>query len=257
MNPKEYLHMYEEEERHWWYVGMRAIVLALLPPDCLPANPLILDAGCGTGFNMGWFRQHYNARVTGIDYYPQALDFCRRRGEHALARADAESLPFSADVFDLVVSLDVLGQLKDESARGAALREFFRVLKPQGCLLLRVAAYERLRSSHDTEIRTYHRYGRKELRDAAVAAGFQPLRLTCANTFLFSAAALWRVLKKAGLASAGSDVRARTRGSSRLNRAMTFILKMEAAILRRRISSFRFGLSIFLLAAKLENTGPR
>lgn len=240
--------MYEEEERHWWYVGMRTIVLSLLAPDALPADPLVLDAGCGTGYNMGWLRRHYGARVTGIDCSPLGLAFCLRRGERSLSRADAASLPFQGSIFDLVVSLDVLTQLKNESAREAVVREFHRVLKPGGHLLLRVAAYEALRSSHDEVIRTYHRYGRKELHDAALRAGLQPLRLTSANTFLFPAAALWRMLKKAGLAPAGSDVRVRTRGSSKLNLAMTTLLRMEAAILKRH--TFPFGLSIYLLSLK-------
>jgi ubiquinone/menaquinone biosynthesis C-methylase UbiE len=250
MEDKEYLHMYEEEECHWWYVGMRSIVRTLLPPASLPMNPLVLDAGCGTGYNMEWLRRQYSADVIGFDYSPHGLDFCRRRGEHILTRADAASLPYSNDVFDLVVSFDVLTQLKNEFARTAALGEFQRVLKPGGRLLLRVAAYEWLRSSHDTVIMTYHRYGRRELRDAVINAGFRLLRLTGANTILFPIAAAWRILKKAGLAAAGSDVRANTRGNDRLNQTLTSILRLEAAILRRSNCNFRFGLSIFLLAAK-------
>ena len=252
MDKKEFLHMYEEEERHWWYVGMRTIVLSILPPSSLPASPLVLDAGCGAGFNMAWLRQQYNAKVIGFDYSPHGLDLCRRRGERYLARADAAALPFP-DVFDLIVSFDVLTHLKDETARSAALREFHRALKPGGRLLLRVAAYEWLRSSHDTAIMTHHRYGRKELQEAVANAGFRILRLTGANTILFPVAALWRMLKKAGLASPGSDVRENTRGSERLNRAMATILRLEAAILRRNSLNFGFGLSIFLLAVKPRN----
>ncbi len=250
MDEREYFHMYEEEERHWWYVGMRTVVLSLLPPASLPRGLRVLDAGCGTGYNMRWFRQHYGAGVTGADVSPVGLDFCRQRGEHDLVRADAASLPFSGGVFDLVVGFDVLTQLRDESARAAALKDFLRVLKPGGRMLLRVAAYERLRSSHDTVIMTYHRYGRTELLNAVVEAGFRLLRLTNANTILFPAAALWRLLKRAGLAPTGSDVRPETRGSDRLNQAMTTVLRIEAAILRRFRFGFRFGLSIFLLAAK-------
>jgi SAM-dependent methyltransferase len=248
MDKMEYVHMFEEEESHWWYIGMRTIVLSLLPPASLPANPRVLDAGCGTGFNLEWLEQNYNARVTGFDYAQLGLEFCRRRGGQSIARADAAAVPFFSGIFDLVVSFDVLTQLKDEAARNAALREFQRVLKPGGRLLLRVAAYEFLRSSHDEVIMTYHRFGRRELRDMATNAGLRPIRLTGANTLLFPAAAVWRILKKAGLAPAGSDVRSSTRGSSGLNRAMTNLLKLEAAILRR--SNFPFGLSIFLLAEK-------
>jgi SAM-dependent methyltransferase len=253
MDEREYQYMYEEEELHWWYVGMRAIVLSLLPPSSLSVRPLALDAGCGSGYNMGWLRRCYGAGVTGIDRSLRALDLCRRRGEHTLVRADAASLPFSSQAFDLVISLDVLTHLKDQPARAAALAEFLRVLKPGGRLLLRVAAYESLRSSHDAAVMTRHRYGRNELRNAVTDAGFRTLRLTSANAILFPAAVLWRVLKKAGLAPAGSDVRARTRGSDWLNRAMIAILKMEAAILRRGSLDFGFGLSIYLLADKPVN----
>lgn len=250
MDESEYLHMYEEEERHWWYVGMRAIVLSLLRSVSLPAGTRVLDAGCGTGYNLGWFRRHFGADVTGIDYFRQGLDFCRRRGERSLVRGDAASLPFSGEAFDLVVSFDVLTHLKDEHARAAALGEFLRVLRPGGYLLVRVAAYECLRSSHDTAIMTRHRYGKNELRDAVAAAGFQPERLTSANTILFPAAALWRILKKAGLAPAGSDVGPTTRGSDLINRTMTSILGLEAAMLRSGSFNLAFGLSIFLLACK-------
>ena len=250
MEEQEYLHMFEEEECHWWYAGMRSIVLSLLPPASLKTNPFVLDAGCGTGFNMEWLRRQYGAGVIGFDYSPYGLDFCRRRGERGLARADAASLPYAQNVFDLVVSFDVLTQLKNDSARRAALAEFQRVLKPGGRLLLRVAAYERLRSSHDMAIMTYHRYGRKELRDAAVDAGFRLVRQTSANTILFPVAAAWRILKKAGLVAAGSDVRSNTRGGGRMNRVMLSILRLEASMLRHSCCNFGFGLSIFLLAAK-------
>ena len=248
MQKTEYLHMYEEEDRHWWFAGMRSIALSLLPPVALPPHPLVLDAGCGTGYNMGWLRRQYGAIVTGIDMSTDALDFCRRRGEHALLCGDAAMLPFLESVFDLVVSFDVITELKDDSDRAGALREFFRVLKPGGRLLLRVAAYEFLRSSHDDEVATRHRYGRRELESAIESAGFRLLRATGANTVLFPIAALWRVTKKWGLAPPGSDVRPGTRGISALNRGLEAVLKFEAAFLRRR--SFGFGLSIFALAAK-------
>jgi len=250
MRDKEYFHMYEEEESHWWYVGMRFIVSALLPPGKLPPNPLVLDAGCGTGYNLGWLRRTYDAVTIGIDYSPLALQLCRRRKEKALIQADAARLPFADAVFDLVVSLDVMTHLDDKAARCQALQEFRRVLKPRSLILLRVAAHKWLRSSHDDAIETRHRYSKSELREETIEAGFQPQRITYANTILFPGAVVWRILKKARLAPAGSDVCATTRLGSRLNQWMTCVLKLEAAILRRTRWNFPFGLSIFILADK-------
>jgi len=240
--------MYNEEGQHWWYVGMRAIVLSLLPPTSISTSSKVLDAGCGTGYNMGWLKKHYGAIVTGLDFSPYALAFCRGRGESALVCADTTMIPFPDGYYDLVISLDVVTCLKTEMARAAAMREFLRILKPGGQLLIRVPAYEYLRSSHDIAVRAYHRYGKRELGLAAEAAGLRVLRLTCANTLLFPAAFLWRMLKKTKLAPEGSDVRAGTRGGDYLNRAAASILKLEASILRH--FDFGFGVSIFLLAER-------
>jgi SAM-dependent methyltransferase len=253
MEEREYLHMYKEEEAHWWYAGMRSIVLSLLPPGSLPLAASVLDAGCGTGYNLGWLRRQYGAHTTGLDFSPHALDFCRRRGEYSLVRADAASLPLSDNAYDLVISFDVITHLKDEPARARALGEFFRVLKPGGRLMLRVPAYRFLRSGHDDAVMSYHRYGKRELGGATAAVGFRLQRLTGANTILFPGALAWRLLKKMGLAPEGSDVRATTRGRSGLNRALASVLRFEAAILRRY--SLPFGLSMFLLAVKPAKKG--
>ena len=250
MKENEYLHMFEEEEGHWWYAGMRAVTRALVPPASLPENPRMLDAGCGTGYAMGWFRVHYGAVITGFDYYPQGLAFCRRRGERDLVQADAARLPFAKDTFDMVTSFDVVSHLASDSCRALALSEFLRVLRPGGRLLMRVPAYEWLKSSHDDDVMTYRRYGARELRAALTRAGFRPLRMTFANTILFPAAVCWRMLKKAGLAPAGSDVRPGTRGAKWMNSALLAVLKTEAALLRRRGFRFPFGLSLFAVAGK-------
>jgi hypothetical protein len=52
MKENEYLHMFEEEEHHWWYAGMRAVIHSLVLPASLPEHPRLLDAGCGTGYAM-------------------------------------------------------------------------------------------------------------------------------------------------------------------------------------------------------------
>lgn len=248
MDEREYLHMYEQEASHWWYAGMRAIILSLLPVSALPLSPRVLDAGCGTGYTMGWLRDCYGARVAGVDSHPCGLAFCRGRGEKDLVRADVALLPFASEVFDLVTSFDVLSEVQDGPSRVLALGEFLRVLKPGGRLAIRVPAYEWLRSSHDSGVATRHRYGGRELREAVLNAGFRPVRSTFANTILFPAAVVWRLLKRGGLAPAGSDVRASTRGTAWMNRFLLGILQTEASILRH--GRFRFGLSLFMVAAK-------
>jgi len=252
MDEREYLHMYEEEEGHWWYAGMRAIVLSLLPQTLLPRSPCVLDAGCGTGFTLTWLRHNYGARVTGIDCHPAGLAFCRRRGEQSLVLGDVATLPFIDGSFDLVVSFDVLSEVRDAASRTSALAEYRRLLRSGGKLLVRVPAYEWLRTSHDTGVSTRHRYGRAELRAAVEAAGFRAERCTFVNSLLFPLAVIWRISKKAGLAPAGSDVRSTTRSASWFNGLLLRILRLEAAYLLRH--DFGFGLSLFMLASAPDDT---
>ena len=106
MERDEYTRMFEAEERHWWYAGMRAISLALLE-GALPApgRLRILDAGCGTGNNLAHFARW--GPSVGIDLSEDALRFCRERGV-AAARGSLSELPFAPETFDCVTSLDVL-----------------------------------------------------------------------------------------------------------------------------------------------------
>jgi len=90
----------------------------------------VLDVGCGPG----WLTVQYalaGAQVTAIDLTSAAVDLTRRflvyKGVNAEVReADAESLPFANDQFDLVVSSGVLHHTPNVQD---AVRECQRVLK--------------------------------------------------------------------------------------------------------------------------------
>jgi len=102
---------------------VRTLVFSLVPPSTLPPNPMILDAGCGTGYSMVWFRNRYGARVTGVDYHRFGLSFARRRGEASLVCADVASLPLATDSFDLVSCFDVVSVMDDSDSRARAMKE--------------------------------------------------------------------------------------------------------------------------------------
>jgi SAM-dependent methyltransferase len=252
MNDEEYLHMYAEEEHHWWYAGMREIVLSLLPPASVAPGRFVLDVGCGTGYTLSWLKARYAVRPMGIDISANGLMFSRQRHQKDLVQGDAAALPFKSESFELIMSLDVVSQMEGAESRASALQEFLRVLKPGGRLVIRVPAFEWLRSSHDEQIRITHRYRKQELSGLIAATGFRPLRITAANCLLFPVAVVWRLLKKAGLAAPGSDVRAHSRGTNRMNSLLTFLLRLEARLLRHPGAKLPIGLSLILVACKPE-----
>src|SRR5687768_3176006 len=154
MNAAEYEAMYHAEDTLWWYVGMRRIGEALLNARLQPGLR-ILDAGAGTGGNLRWLSRFGTAH--GIDLAPEALRFCRARDLSTVARASVTDLPYPDSTFDLVTSFDVIYHL-GVSDDVAALREAARVLKPRGTLLVRVPAFDSLRSAHDAAVHTRQRY---------------------------------------------------------------------------------------------------
>jgi SAM-dependent methyltransferase len=188
MEPREYDRMFSLEESHWWYRALRRNIGRALA-GTLATRPAVLDAGCGTGMLLAQWGD--SVRGVGLDYSAEALQRARRRDLPRLVRGSVETLPLRAASFDLVVSADVLyhrGVVDDV----AALREFARVLRPGGTLLLNLPAFGWLRSSHDEAIHTARRYTAPEVREKLRRAGLRPVRVRYWNFLLFPPIALVR-----------------------------------------------------------------
>ena len=96
-----------------------------------------LEIGAGTGyFSLNLARAGVVDQITAIDISPGMLDRLAATAESIgveieTVAADAESLPFDDESFDLVVGHAVLHQLP---APDAAFAEFLRVLSPGGTI---------------------------------------------------------------------------------------------------------------------------
>jgi SAM-dependent methyltransferase len=102
----------------------------------------VLDAGCGTGVNI--VRLHGKvARIFGMDYAAASVQRCRRKlqeyGIHNahIQVASVTAVPLASQSVDKVLCLSVLHYLDDEEVE-RALREFARVLRPGGEMILHV-----------------------------------------------------------------------------------------------------------------------
>ncbi len=234
--------MYEAEERQWWYSGQRAIALALLEAAG-PAAPgrRLLDAGCGTGYNLVALGRE--ARATGVDLSADAIAFCRERGVRAL-RGSVLQLPFADAAFDAVTSFDVLyhAWVSDDHA---AVAEMARVLRPGGVALVRVPALKALWGAHDLEVQSRHRYTRGELVALLRACGLGVLRASYCNSILFPLLFARRTLDRV-FSREGSDVGFLP---APLEWLFSRALRVEAALVRRGLS-FPIGASVVALARK-------
>ncbi|MHC5056615.1 MAG: class I SAM-dependent methyltransferase [Planctomycetota bacterium] len=131
--------------------------------SCVCARPgeSVLDAGSGTG-NLSVKMRALGASVVSLDSSPVGLAIHREKDPSArLELASLESrLPFPDSMFDSVVCASVLFALS-ESGRRTALREFLRVLKPGGHLLVTVMRKKqsRLRFGCDLLRHSFQRCG--------------------------------------------------------------------------------------------------
>lgn len=232
------------QDRHWWFVGRRRVIGAVLEA-ALPANGRpsrrILDIGCGTGTMLGELRRFGD--VFGVDADEAAVQFCHSQGETQVQLASGGEVPHADASFDLVALLDVIEHVDNDQT---LLAEARRVLVPRGSLFVTVPAYEWMWGPQDEIAHHKRRYTRPQLRDSLACAGYRVDRASYFNTFLFPPIAAIRVARRVlpEPAEVRSDFELNEPG--RLNTALTGIFDREAGIVSKR--DLPFGVSILALA---------
>lgn len=117
--------------REIWYEHFHRYVFARQ----LVSGLDVLDAACGEGYGSALLADSAKA-VTGVDVSHAAIAHAQQRyiaDNLEFQAADCLDLPFRDDQFDCIVSFETLEHLDDQEG---LMKEFRRVLKPQGFLLI-------------------------------------------------------------------------------------------------------------------------
>jgi len=246
MEKAEYRKHFELEEDFWWFRGRRRILLSILRSRLRMSGCLkVLDAGCGTGYNLKFFEALGTAY--GCDFSEEAIHFCRRRGLKRLARADVQAPPFKDRSFDLIAMLDVLYH-KNIKNDVEVLRGMHRLLRNGGHLVLSDSALRILSGRHDAAFHARERYRKKTLKARLEAAGFSLVRGSYFNFFLLPAVFFTRLLENVHAPSkkgSPSDLKA---VHPRLNSVLFAVLSLEAFLAGH--INLPLGSSIVCLARK-------
>jgi SAM-dependent methyltransferase len=240
MSPATFDVMHRVEREHWWFRAKRDIVRSAIVAEA--TRGVAVDVGCGTGAVLHDLAGLGFAPVLGTDLDAHALTLVA--GDVGpgigLARAVAEALPLRSGSVQVLCSLDVVEHLDDDVL---ALREYLRVLRPGGRLVVTVPAYRWAWSSHDVDLGHRRRYTRPQLESVAAAAGFEIVTSRYFHAWLVPIALL---LRKTPLRAVVADKPAE---SVSMGGPLQNAIGHRLAALDRRLA-LPFGLSILLVARR-------
>jgi len=244
MQQHTYAIMDRVEDKHWWFVGRRAILESFMRGivakiGARPSAIRILDVGCGTGANLEMLSQFGEAE--GVDVSDDALEFCRGKGLN-VQKGLAEKLPYEDGAFDVTTALDVVEHLDDDVA---GLKEMFRVTKSGGYSLIFVPAFMWLWGVQDDISHHRIRYTKSQIIERLEKAGYSIERATYANWTFFAPILAGRTLMKLTGIKPESENNVNV---SALNGVFGRIFSSERFWLKN--FNFPFGVSIVVVAKK-------
>lgn len=232
-------------ETYWWFVGRHRIIAKLLGGM---EHGRILDVGCAGGALLKHLRNCGFHDLWGVDISKKAVAFCRKNGFSRVYAFSAEKTSFGSGSFDAITASDVLEHVKND---GAAVREWRRLLKRKGKLILFVPAFSALRSSYDDVLFHYRRYDLPQLSKLLSENGFGIDRISYWNFLAFFPAAtsiaihklMHKKMEPRGLADQLFDI------NDYVNFALTGIVELENLAILQGINS-PIGLSLMVIARK-------
>lgn len=243
MNKKYEAKYHSLEEFNWWFIARREIIFNLLMKMHLKDDSAILDIGCSGGPMIECLENKGFTNVFGIDISEVAIDLCRKKGIMNASLMTGEKTDFKNSEFDVLIASDILEHIRDESG---ALSEWFRILKPNGKLIIFVPAFQFLWSAHDSMNHHYRRYTLSQLSDGAVQAGFRIDRSSYWNFNLFFLAAFIKCFKF--IYPEKKDWPDSDKLNKYFNKFLIRLLRFENRLLR--YFNFFLGMSVFIVVTK-------
>lgn len=232
------------ENFHWWFIVRRKILKSILSSINLPINTLTLDIGCGTGSNLGILTSS-GFYTIGLDRSIYALTLVKNRmgeGDFHLLAGDLHNLPIKTKSVGLIIAMDIFEHLEDD-LRGIC--ESYRALVDGGVLVLTVPAFKFLWGTQDDVTGHKTRYLSKDIKKKLGEAGFNILKCSYFNFFLFFPILFARRIVR--------FFKLKIKSENELNfPLMNFLLRsvFSIEVHTMKYFSFPFGVSIFCIVRK-------
>ena len=200
-----------------WWEHSRALLVKAETKD---EQGLLIDVGCGEAHALSDTVGIEDKFLIGVDaWLSPNWELGPKR---AFVVADVTQLPFRSGVASVVVSLDVLEHLQDETD---CLKEISRIAAPDALTIVMVPALESLWSKHDDEVGHVRRYRRKDILSLLSENGMRVVK----STYFF----MWLVPPAVVRRLTGGYVNGQQSGGKRMSFIAANISKFEVWLVSR------------------------
>ena len=242
MDQSLYRLFFQIQKKHWWFVAKKKIVLNLIG-RYLPEthNQKILDIGCGSGLMLNALENI--GETCGMDMSDDAIHFSKEIFCGTIRKGMLpDNIPYDNDSFSLIVALDVIEHVDEDTRALAAIRSR---LAEGGKAVITVPAYMFLWSAHDVLNEHKRRYTLTNLAAKLSEAGFNIEKISYFNTLLFPAVYVVRMLNNVLKRDGASDV-------EMPGKVMNYLLEKTFGIEKYllRFMNLPFGVSILAVVRK-------
>lgn len=236
-------------EDSFWYSHRNTVIGDLVVNSGINA---LVEVGGGNGLVSAGL-QNLGLEVSMLEPGLDGILHARSRGLQTLIHASMSQAGFCTDALPNIGLFDVLEHIEDDQAFCA---ELFRILQPNGKLVVTVPAFQSLYSGFDREVGHYRRYTTRRLETTLQKAGFTIER----SGYLFHSLWLpaWLIRKVVNRRTQPDNMsqrrdREHLKTASLLSYCMKWWLGMEYRLHRLGLK-LPFGTSCYAIATKTEET---
>lgn len=234
MDRSAYDRWFELEDRHFWRIAKRELILELVednkPEPASGERLRLLDIGGACTLltrELGRFGD-----ITLVEHDEKTAKFAEETlGLQVHHGSLPDRLPKDlGGPFDVVTLIDVLEHIDDDVA---AARSVLEIMRPGGLLIASVPAVPMLWGEHDVSVHHKRRYMARTLRPVLEAAGFMIERLTYHTSLLFPAVfaqRMWSRLRRGVKEHAEYPVKV---PPAIINRPFYSIMNLERRLMRK------------------------
>jgi len=232
------LTFFHEEEayngNHYIDKASRNNAISNLKKSVVSKNPIILEVGSSSGYFLHDLKLTFTtAFIIGSDCIAEPLEkLAKNVSNIPLIQFDLNECPLPDNSVDAIVLLNVLEHIEDDQT---AINQLYRILKPNGTVIIEVPANPDIYDFYDEYLKHYRRYTLKELIFKSKTSGFTIRKASHLGFFLYP---IFMLTKKYGTSKKNlSDIQKQEMIKQRIsyggkigNMILTILMNIELMI---------------------------